>query len=55
MRRQPLTLGIGRRPLERTAALFCQALGALEVYDSQDCQFSLSREKFSCSVVYGWR
>ena len=43
------------RDLERTAALFCQALGALEVYDSQDCQFSLSREKFSCSVVYGWR
>jgi len=34
------------RDLERTAALFCQALGAVEVYDSKDRQFSLSREKF---------
>lgn len=43
------------RDLERTAALFCQALGALEVYDSKNRQFSLSREKFFCSVVFGWR
>jgi hypothetical protein len=34
------------RDLDRTAALFCQALGAVEVYDSKDCQLSLSREKF---------
>ena len=34
------------RDLERTAALFCQALGAVEVYDSKDRQFSLSHEKF---------
>jgi catechol 2,3-dioxygenase-like lactoylglutathione lyase family enzyme len=34
------------RDLERSAALFCQALGAVEVYDSKDRQFSLSREKF---------
>ena len=35
------------RDLERTAALFCQTLGAVEVYDSGDRQFSLAREKFS--------
>jgi catechol 2,3-dioxygenase-like lactoylglutathione lyase family enzyme len=34
------------RDLERASALFCQALGAVEVYDSGDRQFSLSREKF---------
>ena len=33
------------RDLERTAALFCQVLGAAEVYDSGDRQFSLAREK----------
>ena len=34
------------RDLERTSELFRQALGASEVYDSGDRQFSLSREKF---------
>lgn len=34
------------RDLERTSELFRQALGAAEVYDSGDCQFSLAREKF---------
>ncbi len=34
------------RDLERTSDLFRQALGASEVYDSGDRQFSLSREKF---------
>ena len=34
------------RDPERTAALFCEALGAAEVYDSGDRQFSLAREKF---------
>lgn len=34
------------RDLERNAALFCQAMGAVEVYDSKDRQFSLAREKF---------
>ncbi len=43
------------RDPERTAALFCEALGAAEVYDSGDRQFSLAREKFSFSVVFGWR
>lgn len=35
------------RDLERTSELFRQALGAAEVYDSGDRQFSLAREKFS--------
>ncbi|HVE54390.1 MAG TPA: FosX/FosE/FosI family fosfomycin resistance hydrolase [Ramlibacter sp.] len=34
------------RDLDRTAALFCGALGAAEVYDSKGRNFSLSREKF---------
>ena len=34
------------RDLERTSELFRQALGAAEVYDSGDRQFSLAREKF---------
>jgi fosfomycin resistance protein FosX len=34
------------RDLERTAELFSIGLGAIEVYDSKDKQFSLSREKF---------
>jgi len=35
------------RDLERTSELFRKALGAAEVYDSGDRQFSLAREKFS--------
>ena len=34
------------RDLDRTAELFAAGLGATEVYDSKDKQFSLSREKF---------
>lgn len=34
------------RDLERSAALWREALGAVEVYDSGQAQFSLSREKF---------
>ena len=34
------------RDLDRTAELFVVGLGATEVYDSKDKQFSLSREKF---------
>lgn len=34
------------RDVERTARLFCEGLGAQEVYDSQGRNFSLSREKF---------
>jgi catechol 2,3-dioxygenase-like lactoylglutathione lyase family enzyme len=34
------------RDLERTSEFFRQALGAAEVYDSGDRQFSLAREKF---------
>ena len=34
------------RDLERTARLFCEGLGAQEVYDSEKRNFSLSREKF---------
>ena len=34
------------RDLERSAALWRVALGAVEVYDSGPVQFSLSREKF---------
>jgi catechol 2,3-dioxygenase-like lactoylglutathione lyase family enzyme len=34
------------RDLERTAALFMNALGAREVYSSGDRAFSLAREKF---------
>ena len=34
------------RDLDRTSELFRLSLGALEVYDSGDRQFSLSREKF---------
>jgi catechol 2,3-dioxygenase-like lactoylglutathione lyase family enzyme len=32
--------------LERTARFFCEGLGAEEVYDSKDKNFSISREKF---------
>lgn len=32
--------------LERTARLLCQGLGAKEVYDSSERNFSISREKF---------
>ncbi|MBC8021917.1 MAG: FosX/FosE/FosI family fosfomycin resistance thiol transferase [Burkholderiales bacterium] len=32
--------------LERTAKLLCQGLGAKEVYDSAERNFSVSREKF---------
>ena len=32
--------------LERTAKLLCQGLGAKEVYDSSERNFSISREKF---------
>ena len=38
------------RDVDRTARLFCEGLGAQEVYDSQGRNFSLSREKF---VVLG--
>ncbi|HEY8023174.1 MAG TPA: FosX/FosE/FosI family fosfomycin resistance hydrolase [Burkholderiaceae bacterium] len=34
------------RDLERSARLYCEGLGACEVYDSQGSNFSLSREKF---------
>ena len=34
------------RDVGRTARLFCEGLGAQEVYDSQGRNFSLSREKF---------
>jgi len=34
------------RDVVRTARLFCEGLGAQEVYDSQGRNFSLSREKF---------
>jgi len=34
------------RDLERSARLFCDGLGAIEVYDSNGRNFSLSREKF---------
>jgi catechol 2,3-dioxygenase-like lactoylglutathione lyase family enzyme len=34
------------RDVERTSKLLREALGASEVYDSGDRQFSLSREKF---------
>lgn len=34
------------KDLERAAEFFCKGLGATEVYDSKDCNFSLSREKF---------
>lgn len=34
------------RDLDRTSELFRLSLGALEVYDSGDRQFSLAREKF---------
>ena len=34
------------RNVDRTARLFCEGLGAQEVYDSQGRNFSLSREKF---------
>ena len=34
------------RDVDRTAHLFCEGLGAQEVYDSQGRNFSLSREKF---------
>lgn len=34
------------RDLDRTSELFRSTLGASEVYDSADRQFSLSREKF---------
>lgn len=32
--------------LERTAKLLCRGLGAMEVYDSAERNFSISREKF---------
>ena len=32
--------------LERTAKLLCQGLGAKEIYDSTEKNFSISREKF---------
>ncbi len=34
------------RDVERMATLLCEGLGAQEVYDSKDRNFSLSREKF---------
>jgi fosfomycin resistance protein FosX len=34
------------RNLERMAIFLCERLGAVEVYDSNDRNFSLSREKF---------
>ena len=34
------------KDLERTAKLLCEGLGANEVYDSKDRNFSQSREKF---------
>lgn len=34
------------RDLERMAAFLCEGLGALEVYDSEGHNYSLSREKF---------
>ena len=39
------------RDVGRTARLFCQGLGAQEVYDSQGRNFSLSREK--CVMLGG--
>jgi fosfomycin resistance protein FosX len=34
------------RDLDRMAMLLCEGLGAVEVYDSKERNFSLSREKF---------
>lgn len=34
------------RDIDRTAALLCKGLGAEEVYDSKERNFSLTREKF---------
>ncbi len=34
------------RDLGKTSRLFCEGLGAREIYDSQDKHFSIAREKF---------
>lgn len=34
------------RDLDRMAAFLCEGLGAREIYDSAECNYSLSREKF---------
>ena len=34
------------RDLDKMAMFLCEGLGAKEVYDSKDKNFSLSREKF---------
>ena len=34
------------RDLQRAARFFCEGLGAREVYDSEERNFSISREKF---------
>ncbi|MDJ0855996.1 MAG: hypothetical protein QNI88_12345 [Desulfobacterales bacterium] len=34
------------RDLDKTSRLLCEGLGAKEVYDSQDKNYSISREKF---------
>ncbi len=34
------------KDLDRTSKLFCEGLGAKEVYDSKNKNFSISREKF---------
>jgi fosfomycin resistance protein FosX len=34
------------KDLQRTSRLFCEALGAKEVYDSKQKNFSIAREKF---------
>ena len=34
------------KDLEKTARLFCDGLGAKEIYDSKEKNYSISREKF---------
>ncbi len=34
------------KDLEKSSKLFCEGLGAEEIYDSKDKNFSISREKF---------
>ncbi len=42
------------RDLARMTAFLCGGLGAVEVYDSQGKNFSLSRKSSSCSAACGW-
>ena len=44
--------------MERMSTFLCDGFGATEVYDGSRRNFSVSRESFSCSVVFGlpeWR